>query len=324
MKIFLTGGAGYIGSITSHLLIQGGHSVTIYDDLSSGHLSAVPVDAEFIEGDILDSQKLNKSMGNFDAVLHFAGRAIVSESFEKEKEYLDINVSGSANVIASTVANGIKKLVASSSCAVYGSSYFTPISETFEKVPINPYGFSKLEMDRLISKSVGDNRGFGAISLRFFNVAGSLKLGNKWIGEDHEPETHVIPNLITATKDRPFKLYGNNYSTPDGTCVRDFVHVVDIARAHILALEKVSEGTHEIYNLGSSAGHSLLDLIQMATSVLGKQIPIEIVEKRPGDPDLLVADNTKARAMLGWEPEFGLRRMIQDTLDFKKVTPLNI
>ena len=319
MKIFVTGGAGYIGSITSHLLIQDGHSVTIYDNLSTGNLSALPVDAEFIEGDILDSQKLTKSMADFDAVLHFAGRAIVSESFEKEKEYLDINVSGSANVIASTVSNRIRKLVASSSCAVYGNSYFTPISESFKELPINPYGFSKFEMDKLISKSVRGKVDFGAISLRFFNVAGSLNLGGKWIGEDHEPETHVLPNLVTATKDRPFKLYGNNYSTPDGTCIRDFVHVVDIARAHILALKKVSKGKHEIFNIGSNTGHSLLELIQLASSVVGVQIPIEIVEKRLGDPDLLVSDNTKARTLLSWEPEFGLRRMIQDTLDYKKM-----
>ena len=318
MKVFVTGGAGYIGSITSHLLIRAGHEVVVYDDLSTGHRDAVPKESIFIKGDILENEKLQNSMYGCDAVLHFAGRAIVSESFEKEEEYLNINVIGSQNVFDSAILNGISKLVVSSSCAVYGNSYFTAISEQFDEMPINPYGWSKLKMDQSLHKAIKANPNIGAISLRYFNVAGALHLENQWIGENHASETHVIPNLVNAKNESPFQLYGNDYETTDGTCVRDYVHVNDIAAAHIAALTKISIGEHKIINLGSNMGSSLKELIYLVNSVLGTEIPIVLRERRKGDPDFLVAENSKALSELGWEPKLSLRKMIEDHVAYKK------
>ena len=319
MKVFVTGGAGYIGSITSHLLIRAGHEVVVYDDLSTGHRDAVPEESIFIKGDILEIEKLQNSMYGCDAVLHFAGRAIVSESFEKEEEYLNINVIGSQNVFDSAISNGISKLVVSSSCAVYGNSYFMAISEQFDEMPINPYGWSKLKMDQALHKVIKANPNIGAISLRYFNVAGALHLENQWIGENHVSETHVIPNLVNAKNESPFQLYGNDYETTDGTCIRDYVHVNDIAAAHIVALTKISIGEHKIINLGSNMGSSLRELIYLVNSVLGTEIPIVLRERRKGDPDFLVAENSKALSELGWEPKLSLRKMIEDHVAYKKV-----
>lgn len=318
MKVFVTGGAGYIGSITSHLLIRAGHEVVVYDDLSTGHRDAVPKESIFIKGDILENEKLQNSMYGCDAVLHFAGRAIVSESFEKEEEYLNINVIGSQNVFDSAISNGISKLVVSSSCAVYGNSYFMAISEQFDEMPINPYGWSKLKMDQSLHKAIKANPNIGAISLRYFNVAGALHLENQWIGENHASETHVIPNLVNAKNESPFQLYGNDYETTDGTCIRDYVHVNDIAAAHIVALTKISIGEHKIINLGSNMGSSLRELIYLVNSVLGTEIPMVLRERRKGDPDFLVAENSKALSELGWEPKLSLRKMIEDHVAYKK------
>ena len=318
MKVFVTGGAGYIGSITSHLLIRAGHEVVVYDDLSTGHRDAVPEESIFIKGDILEIEKLQNSMYGCDAVLHFAGRAIVSESFEKEEEYLNINVIGSQNVFDSAISIGISKLVVSSSCAVYGNSYFMAISEQFDEMPINPYGWSKLKMDQSLHKAIKANPNIGAISLRYFNVAGALHLENQWIGENHASETHVIPNLVNAKNESPFQLYGNDYETTDGTCIRDYVHVNDIAAAHIVALTKISIGEHKIINLGSNKGSSLRELINLVNSVLGTEIPIVLRERRKGDPDFLVAENSKALSELGWEPKLSLRKMIEDHVAYKK------
>lgn len=318
MKVFVTGGAGYIGSITSHLLIRAGHEVVVYDDLSTGHRDAVPEESIFIKGDILEIEKLQNSMYGCDAVLHFAGRAIVSESFEKEEEYLNINVIGSQNVFDSAISIGISKLVVSSSCAVYGNSYFMAISEQFDEMPINPYGWSKLKMDQSLLKAIKANPNIGAISLRYFNVAGALHLENQWIGENHASETHVIPNLVNAKNESPFQLYGNDYETTDGTCIRDYVHVNDIAAAHIVALTKISIGEHKIINLGSNKGSSLRELINLVNSVLGTEIPIVLRERRKGDPDFLVAENSKALSELGWEPKLSLRMMIEDHVAYKK------
>ena len=318
MKVFVTGGAGYIGSITCHLLLREGHEIIVYDDLSTGHATAIPKNVDFIAGDILDSKKLNMSMQDCDAILHFAGRAIVSESYEKENEYNEINFAGSKNVFTAATKNCIQKIVVSSSCAVYGDRYLTPISEEFEERPINPYGLSKLRMDRALSELIANEVAVGAISLRFFNVAGALNLGDKWIGENHAIETHVIPNLIKSNEDNPFKLYGNNYSTPDGTCIRDYIHVVDIAHAHILALGKIIFGKHEVFNLGTNIGHSLEDLIQLVGLIRGYKIPVELRKRRPGDPDQLVAENSKAQSLLGWKPILSLRQMIEDDLEFRK------
>jgi UDP-glucose 4-epimerase len=316
LKVFVTGGAGFIGSITSHLLSRTGHEVVIYDDLSTGHKDSIPKNAAFIQGNILDTEELFEAMSGCDAVLHFAGRAIVSESFEKEEAYFNVNHVGSKNVFDSATRNNIQKIVVSSSCAVYGNKYFTAISEQFHELPMNPYGLSKLKMDQALSRTIKENSHIGAISLRFFNVAGALEVDGKWIGENHVLETHVIPNLISARPESPFRLYGNDYATPDGTCIRDYVHVVDIAEAHIAALDKIPKGEHKVINLGSNTGYSLGELINLTNSILGYEIPVLLQERRKGDPDFLVAQNSKAFSELEWKPKMSLTKIIEDHLSY--------
>lgn len=312
MKVFVTGGAGFIGSITSHLLIKRGFEVVIYDDLSTGNIDSIPQDSKFIQGDILDYKATLNAMRDCDAIIHFAGRALVAESFAKSTEYSSINGEGSNKLFDAAVKSGIEKIVVASSCAVYGDKYLTPISELEIENPINPYGVSKLQMDRLLSQKIKEHPSIGGISLRFFNVAGALKVGDIWIGENHDPETHVIPNIMRANLKNPFQLFGIDYATPDGTSIRDYVHVVDIAEAHILALNKISVGRHELINLGTSTGYSLMQLIKMFNNIFETNLPFENRERRPGDPDFLVASNSKARTLLDWNPQFGIEKMMLD------------
>ena len=312
MKVLVTGGAGYIGSVTSELLIQKGFEVTTYDDLSTGNSNAIPKNSTFVQGDILDAENLQRAMQDCDAVVHFAGRALVAESFTKSEEYFSINSNGSKILFEVAVSMGIKKIVVASSCAVYGDKYLFPISEAENESPINPYGFSKLQMDKNLSKIVMENPNIGGISLRFFNVAGALRVGDEWIGERHYPETHVIPNIMKSNNNKPFLMFGNDYATPDGTSIRDYVHVVDIAEAHILALNCVVAGKHEIINLGTNKGHSLMQLIDIHNSLFNTKIPVVIRDRRIGDPDFLVANNSKAEKLLKWQPSRGIERMMLD------------
>ncbi len=308
----MTGGAGYIGSVTSHLLAERGFEVVIYDDLSTGNLEMIPQNSTFIQGNVLDFEETFSAMRGCDAIIHFAGRALVSESFVKSAEYMSINSEGSNNLFEAAIKAGIDKIVVASSCAVYGDEYLFPISELETENPINPYGDSKLQMDRRLSAKVEENPSLGAISLRFFNVAGALKAGSRWIGESHDPETHVIPNIMRASNKEPFQMYGIDYSTPDGTSIRDYVHVVDIAKAHILALQNIRKGSHEIINLGTNTGHSLRQLIQINNSLFGVDVNPVIRDKRVGDPDFLVANNTKAKSLLNWHPLLGIEDMMKD------------
>jgi UDP-glucose 4-epimerase len=316
LKVFVTGGAGYIGSITSHLLIEQGFQVVIYDDLSTGNIDAIPKGSIFIHGDILDYRATLNAMRDCDAIIHFAGRALVAESFAKSTEYTSINGEGSSKLFEAAVVSGIEKIVVASSCAVYGDKYLTPISESEIENPINPYGVSKLQMEKLLGQKIKQHTSIGGISLRFFNVAGALKIGDKWIGENHNPETHVIPNIMRADLNNPFQLFGIDYATPDGTSIRDYVHVVDIAEAHILALNKISVGKHELINLGTSTGHSLMQLVKIFNSIFETNLPFEIRERRIGDPDFLVASNSKARALLDWRPKYGIEKMMFDHKSF--------
>jgi UDP-glucose 4-epimerase len=316
LKVFVTGGAGYIGSITSHLLVESGFEVVIYDDLSTGNIDSIPQDSEFIQGDILDYKATLNAMRSCDAILHFAGRALVAESFAKSTEYASINGEGSNNLFEAAVESGIEKIVVASSCAVYGDRYLFPISESEIENPINPYGASKWQMDKLLSHKITENPNIGGISLRFFNVAGALKVGDVWIGENHNPETHVIPNLMRANIKNPFQLFGIDYATPDGTSIRDYVHVVDIAEAHILALKQIISGRHELINLGSNTGYSLMELIRIFNDIFETNLPFEIRERRIGDPDFLVASNSKARILLNWRPKLGIEKMMFDHKNF--------
>jgi UDP-glucose 4-epimerase len=316
VKVFVTGGAGYIGSITSYLLVDRGFEVVIYDDLSTGNIKSIPRDAKFIHGDILDSKETLRAMRGCDAIIHFAGRALVGESFAKAIEYETINCGGSNNLFDAAVESGIEKIVVASSCAVYGDKYLFPISESEIANPVNPYGASKLQMDKLLGQKILDHPSIGGISLRFFNVAGALKVGDLWIGENHDPETHVIPNIMRANSRNPFQVFGNDYETPDGTSIRDYVHVVDIAEAHVLALDKIVSGRHELVNLGTSSGYSLMQLIKVFNKVFETNLPFEICERRIGDPDFLVADNHKAKNFLNWRPQFSIENMMCDHRDF--------
>jgi len=316
MRILVTGGAGYIGGTASSILLDRGYEVTVLDDCSTGHRESVDPRAKFIEGSILDSPTTAAALVGCKAVMHFAAKALVGESVEKPELYHEINVNGSKNLLAEMKAAGIDKIVFSSSCATYGQPKLTPISEDVETLPINPYGQSKLDVDTMLAEAARD--WLGAISLRYFNVAGSLRSKNGWLAERHDPETHLIPNVLKATADNPLKVFGTDWQTPDGTCIRDYIHVVDLIDAHIKALELLTPGTHRIFNLGSGTGHSVAEVISAAETVLGRTVPRENSMRRVGDPAVLVADITKAQSELGWAPSHSLEEMVRDSWESQK------
>jgi UDP-glucose 4-epimerase len=306
VKILITGGAGYIGSVTAHMAVRAGHEVTVLDDLSTGHRDNVPAEATFVKGD-LARVKYCGDFDPYDAVLHFAAKAIVSESVASPASYWHTNVGGSMSLLDTIKFRGIPRVVFSSSCAVYGRKT-SDISETADTRPINPYGASKLASDMALANYAGAC-GFGAISLRYFNVAGT-GFGLK---ERHSPETHLIPNVVrAAVEGEAVDIYGVNYPTADGTCIRDYVHVIDLARAHLLALEAVPSAGHLVYNLGSGRGYSVLDVVDAVENVTGLKVRISLKPRRAGDPPRLVADYGRASRGLVWQPELDLRRMIED------------
>jgi UDP-glucose 4-epimerase len=310
MRILVTGGAGYIGSTAAAMLLERGFEVTVLDDCSTGHIDAVPSGAKFIQGSILDQQIVSTALAGCEAVIHFAAKSLVGESVEKPELYFDVNVKGTRNLLEQMSAQGITKLVFSSTAATYGEPEVTPITEDSATKPTSPYGSTKLAVDQIITQE--SNNGLAAISLRYFNVAGAFKSDNGWIAERHNPETHLIPNVLRATNERPLKLFGNDWPTQDGTPIRDYVHVVDLIDAHILALKNLADRNHQIINLGSGGGYSVTQVINAAAKVLGHEIPVEITTRRAGDPAVLIADITKAEKILGWKPERGIENMVGD------------
>jgi len=316
MRILVTGGAGYIGGTATSILLDRGYEVTVLDDCSTGHRESVDPRAKVIEGSILDASATAAALVGCQAVMHFAAKALVGESVEKPALYHEINVNGSKNLLAEMKAAGIDKMVFSSSCATYGQPKLSPISEDAETLPINPYGQSKLDVDKMLTEAARD--WLGAISLRYFNVAGSLRSKNGWLAERHDPETHLIPNVLKATSDNPLKVFGTDWQTPDRTCIRDYIHVVDLIDAHIKALELLTPGTHRIFNLGSGTGHSVAEVITAAETVLGRTVPRENSMRRVGDPAVLVADITKAQSELGWAPSHSLEEMVRDSWESQK------
>ena len=316
MRILVTGGAGYIGSTGASILLDRGYEVNILDDCSTGHLSSVDPRAMFVPGSLLNIQDIKKALVGCDAVIHFAAKALVGESVEKPELYHATNVEGSRNLLSEMATAGINKLVVSSTAATYGQPKSSPISEDFETMPINPYGQTKLAVDQMITAAAVGS--LGAISLRYFNVAGALKTKNGWLSEKHNPETHLIPNILKATAKDPMKVFGNDWPTPDGTCIRDYIHVVDLIDAHIKALEKLSSGMHRIVNLGSGTGHSVAEVISTASKVVGYPIPHEYSPRRAGDPAVLVADISRAKSELGWTPSRSLEQMVSDTWESQK------
>jgi UDP-glucose 4-epimerase len=301
LKLLVTGGAGYVGSVVAHQLVEAKHEAVVLDNLAKGHERAIPEGSEFVRVDLLDREATREALSDgFDGVLHFAALSLVGESVEQPERYYRNNVCGTLNLLEAMGEAGVPRLVFSSTAAVYGEPEEVPIPETAPALPTNPYGASKLAVDRMIG-AVAAARGLAATSLRYFNVAGA----SGRFGEDHHPETHLIPLVLqTASGQRDsVKLFGTDYPTRDGTAVRDYIHVEDLGRAHLLALEAARPGEHRVYNLGNGAGFSVREVIEAARRVTG--CPIEAVEapRRSGDPAVLVASSDKIRDELGWKPE---------------------
>ncbi|MFI7698320.1 UDP-glucose 4-epimerase GalE [Nonomuraea sp. NPDC049480] len=307
MRLLVTGGAGYVGSVVAAQLIEAGHDVTVLDDLSTGHQDAVPEGARFVQSDISEA---GDALGGVDAVLHFAAKSLVGESVEKPGLYWANNLGGTLALLDAMREKGVGKIVFSSTAATYGEPERSPIEESDPTRPTNPYGASKLAVDTALSAYAGI-RGLGAVSLRYFNVAGAYGR----FRERHTVETHLIPNVLkVATGERAsVSVFGTDYPTPDGTCVRDYIHVTDLSRAHLLALEAITPGEHKIYNLGSGTGFSVQEVISVCREVTGHEIPAVVGERRPGDPAVLVASSAKIQHELGWKAERpALRDIVSD------------
>jgi UDP-glucose 4-epimerase len=320
MKLLVTGGAGYIGSIVSRRLITQGHDVVVFDSLERGHREAVAPEARLIVADLRNADEVDAALSSgFDGVLHFAALALVGESVEHPERYYRTNVGGTLNLLEAMVAHKVPRLVFSSTCAVYGQPDEVPIAETAPPRPQNAYGASKLAADHLI----GDfcvAYGIGAVSLRYFNVAGA----HGETGEDHEPETHLIPNILKVPLGQrdAVDIFGTDYPTPDGTAVRDYIHIDDLAEAHALALANARSGEHRIFNLGNGNGFSVREVIAAVEQVTGHPIPANESPRRPGDPPKLVAAGQKIRDELGWEPQKPeLTAMIADAWAFAQAHP---
>ncbi|MGI5284045.1 UDP-glucose 4-epimerase GalE [Nonomuraea polychroma] len=310
MRLLVTGGAGYVGSVVAAQLVEAGHEVTVLDDLSTGHEDAVPEGARFVQRDIAAA---GDALDGVDAVLHFAAKSLVGESVEKPGLYWANNLGGTLALLEAMRDKGVGKIVFSSTAATYGEPERSPIQEDDPTRPTNPYGASKLAVDTALS-AYARIRGLGAVSLRYFNVAGAYGRYR----ERHAVETHLIPNVLkVATGERAsVSVFGTDYPTPDGTCVRDYIHVADLSRAHLLALEAITPGEHKIYNLGSGTGFSVQEVISVCREVTGHAIPAEIGERRAGDPAVLVASSAKIQRELGWKAERpALRDIITDAWD---------
>ena len=313
MRLLVTGGAGYIGSVVGAMLAEAGHQIVVLDDLSTGHAGAVPPQAAFVQGDLREHAAALLADG-CDAVLHFAAKSLVGESVAKPLKYWHGNLGGTLALLEAMRAAGVARIVFSSTAATYGEPETMPITEDTPPRPTNPYGASKLAVDTALAEAARMH-GLGAVSLRYFNVAGAHRTaGGRWLGERHDPETHLIPNVLAAAG-RPGQqvaIFGDDYPTPDGTCVRDYIHVTDLARAHLLALEACAPGAHRIYNLGSGTGFSNREVLAACRQATGEDIPARMDPRRPGDPPVLVASSARIRSDLGWQPELGLPDMVAD------------
>ena len=301
MKILLTGGSGYIGSVTTELLCDDGHQVLVFDNLERGHIEAVDPRARLVVGDLREPFAIREAMRAFrpDAVFHFAAYALVGESMQNPLLYFRNNVGGLNHLLEAMLAAGVSRIVFSSTCATYGQPESMPMTETLPQRPTNPYGESKLMCEKILDWA-RERSGIRPTFLRYFNACGATAK----YGEDHAPETHIIPNVLrVALGQAPaVSVFGDDYPTPDGTCIRDYIHIVDLARAHILALEKDAIGA---FNLGTGTGFSVRQVVETCRAVTGHPIPVEISPRRPGDPACLYAGAEKAKAELGWEPRFG-------------------
>jgi UDP-glucose 4-epimerase len=288
-----------------------GYQVTVLDDISTGHIESIPGGARFVRGSLLDQNKVLDALEDCTAVLHFAGKSLVGESVEKPALYQDVNVNGSNNLLVQMRHKNVNKLVFSSSAATYGEVGVNPISENSKTNPTNPYGLTKLQVEELISKECIEH-GLSAVSLRYFNVAGALKTQSGWLAEKHDPETHLIPNILKSSEENPVRVFGTDWPTHDGTCIRDYVHVIDLVEAHLLALRSLVEPEHKIYNLGSGRGYSVKEVIAASDKATGNFTPFVNAKRRSGDPAVLIADIAKVKRELAWEPTRGIQEMVSD------------
>jgi UDP-glucose 4-epimerase len=313
MRILVTGGAGYIGSHAVRLFLARGHDVWVYDNLSMGHRAAVPAE-RLIVGDLAEQPRLDQALveHRIEAVVHFAAYAFVGESVEQPAKYYQNNLINTLHLLDALRRLSIHRFVFSSTCATYGVPEKVPITEDEKQKPINPYGNTKLAVEHALADyTTAYNWGFAA--LRYFNAAGASPDGG--IGEDHDPETHLIPLILQAVMgQRPaITVFGSDYPTPDGTCIRDYIHVDDLAEAHLLALENLTPGKHLRYNLGTGKGYSVREVIRLAEEVTGKSVPVKEGPRRPGDPPSLVASSDKIQRELGWRPHYTDLRAILET-----------
>lgn len=318
MRIFVTGGAGYIGSVCSELLLNEGHEVAIFDNLSEGHRQAVDSRANFIQGELADRRQIDSAISSSrpDAVMHFAANALVGESMQNPSKYFRNNICNGLNLLDAMVAAGVERIVFSSTCAIFGPPDRVPIDETAPARPINPYGESKLAFENIL-RWYDEIHGVKFVCLRYFNAAGA----SEGFGEDHHPETHLIPAVLQAAlgKRPNVEIYGTDYDTPDGTCIRDYIHILDLARAHILALGAAGSGR---YNLGTGGGSSVREVIESCRKITDRKIDAIEKTRRPGDPPRLIASSDKIKRELGWEPEFqSLDAIVESAWKWHQIFP---
>lgn len=324
MSVLVLGGAGYIGSHAVYQLIDQGMDVVVVDNLENGHRQAGHPNAAFYEGDIRDANFLDSVFENesIDEVLHFAANSLVGESMENPLKYFDNNVYGTQVLLKAMTKHGVKNIVFSSTAATYGEPEAVPITETMPTHPTNTYGETKLTMEKMMKwTSLAHDLNF--VSLRYFNVAGARATGE--IGEDHRPESHLVPIILQAAlgQREEITVFGDDYDTPDGTCIRDYVHIEDLVNAHLLALDYLRNGgENDVFNLGSSQGFSVNEMISTARSVTGKDIPVKIGPRRSGDPSILVASTEKATRILGWNPvNTSITKIIEDAWNWHSTHP---
>jgi UDP-glucose 4-epimerase len=325
VKVLVTGGAGYIGSHAVRELLEAGHFVTVLDDLSKGHRAAVPPDVPLVEGDLGDAEALQQALQGVDAVMHFAGLLSVAESVADPAPYYRTNVAKGLDLLAAMRAAGVERIIFSSTCATYGVPRQVPIDETHPQDPINPYGATKRAFERALEDHARAGR-LRAIALRYFNAAGCHPDGS--LGEDHRPEEHIVPRAIDAALGRApaLTIFGDDYETPDGTCIRDYVHVQDLARAHLLALDALGKAPadvrYEAFNLGTETGHSVREVAAAVGRAAGVEVPVRMGARRKGDPPRLVASAKRVRERLGWQPRHaGLEPIVETALRWRRAHP---
>lgn len=322
MAILITGGAGYIGSATVELLRENGEQSVVLDNLVYGHREAIPLDVPFYQGDVGDAELVKGIVEKhkIEACVHFAAYAFVGESVTNPAKYFENNTIQTNGLLNSLIASGVKRFVFSSTCATYGDPVRIPIDEAHPQNPVNPYGWSKFMTERIL-ESYDQAYGLKFVALRYFNAAGATKR----CGEHHDPETHLIPNVLnTADGKLDFvSVFGDDYDTPDGTCIRDYIHISDLADAHLRALKYLEDGGDSTkINLGNGLGFSVMQVIEAARSVTGKAIEMRVESRRAGDPDRLIADAGKAREVLGWQPQFAeIEKIIESAWNWKQANP---